>query len=129
MLWSPTISKTGFRSIIRETDETSTGKWLVPIMLPDIGMIWDDIQNAALEGKLSAVKKSTPRLQKKIGHDLVCVYCPCSVVETVTDTLAVLREIGVDGELRYKSDRATFEDREEFLYRSSDLEGPTLKLF
>lgn len=129
MLWFPTISKYSFRSIIADDDIKSTGKWLVPIQLPDIGMIWEDIEVAAIEGRLMAIKKSTPQLRKKIGHDLVCVYCSCLDVETVPDTLAVLRKIGVDGNLRYKSDRATFEDREEFLYHSVDFVGPTVKLF
>jgi len=56
MLWFPTISKSGFRSIIGDTDETSRGKWLVPIQLLDIGKIWEDLEDAAVEGKLLAIK-------------------------------------------------------------------------
>lgn len=122
MLWFPTISKSGFRSTIRDTDEASTGKWLVPITVPDIGGLWEETEDAAVEGRLLAVKKSTPQLRKQIGHDLVCVYCPASDEPTVAETLAVLREIGVKDELRYKSDRATSDGRDEYLWSSADFE-------
>jgi hypothetical protein len=129
MLWYPTISKSGFRSIIRDTDEASTGKWLVGVSVPDISRLWEEIEDAAVEGRLLAVKKSTGLLRSKIGHDLVCVYCSGSDEATVTETLTVLREIGIDGDLEYKSDKATLERRDECLYSSLDFEGPGLKPF
>ncbi|MBA9031717.1 putative phosphothreonine lyase domain-containing protein [Rhizobium leguminosarum] len=129
MLWYPTLSKHGFRSIIGDTDQASTGKWLVSIQVPDIGQLWEEIEDAAVEGKLLAVKKSTQLLKKQIGHDLVCVYCSSSDEATVAETLAILREIGIDGDLRYKSDLATFKWRDEYLYSSNDFEGPQLKPF
>ncbi|MBX5164836.1 hypothetical protein [Rhizobium sp. NZLR4b] len=122
MLWYPTLSKFGFRSGVSDSDETSTGKWLVPIGVPDIGRVWEDLEDAAVAGKLLAIKKSTDVLRRKLGHDLVCVYCSRSDEYTVSDTLTVLREIGVEGDLRYKSDLATFEGRDEYLYGSSDFE-------
>lgn len=69
-----------------------------------------------------AIKKSTVLLRKKIGHDLVCAYCCSSDPQTVAETLAVLRSIGIDGELRYKSDLATFENRAVYLWSSTDFE-------
>ncbi|TCA62722.1 DUF1917 domain-containing protein [Rhizobium pisi] len=120
MLWYPTLSKSGFRSIISDTDEASTGKWLVPITVPDIGLVWEEIEDAAVEGRLTAVKKSTPQLRKQIARDLVCVYCTASDADTVAETLAILREIGVTDELRYKSDRATSDGREEYLWQSDN---------
>jgi len=63
-----------------------------------------------------------------MGHDLVCVYCGASDAETVTGTLRHLRAIGVDGELSYKSDRATVEWRDEYLYNSNDFESPGPRL-
>lgn len=122
MMWFPTISKSGFKSVIGDSDKASTGKWLVPIMLPDIGKIWEDLEDAAVEGRLLAIKKSTVLLRKKIGHDLVCAYCCSSDPHTVAETLEVLRSIGVDGELRYKSDLATFENRAVYLWSSTDFE-------
>lgn len=127
MLWFPTLSKNGFRSAIADSDELSTGKWLVPIQLPDIGLLWEDIEDEAVKGRLLAVKKSTLILRRKIGHDLVCVYCPASDADTVAETLTTLRKIGVADELRYKSDRATFEHRDEYLYSSGDFEGLAFK--
>ncbi len=129
MLWFPSISKSGFRSVIGDTAEASSGKWLVPITVPDIGQMWEEIEDAAVEGRLLAVKKSTGLLRKKIGHDLVCVYCSASDVDTVVETLAILRDIGVADELRYRSDKATFEGRDEYLWSSVDFEGLALKTF
>jgi len=128
-LWHPTLSAAGFRSIIGPSDETSSGKWMVPILLPDIGLLWQDIEAASLAGRLLAVKKSTWALSKKLGHELVCVYCSASDLATVNETLSVLREIGVSDELKYRSDLATFEHREDFLYSSTDFEGPAPKSF
>ncbi len=128
-LWHPTVSRNGFRSVIRDTDEASTGKWMVQISLPDIGLLWSDIEAATIGGRLLAVKKSTWTLSKKMGHELVCVYCLASDLATVTETLSVLRELGVSDELKYRSDLATFEHREDFLYSSTDFEDPAPKSF
>ena len=125
MLWHPTLSFTGFRSRILDTDEASTGKWLVPIPIPDIGLIWEEIEDAACEGRLLAVKKSTDVLGKKLGHNLACVYCTSSDGDTVREVLALLRELGVDGELRYKSDKATLEFRDQYLWSSDEIELTT----
>ncbi|WP_276117947.1 putative phosphothreonine lyase domain-containing protein [Pararhizobium qamdonense] len=127
MQWFPVLSKFEFRTFIRETDEASSGKWMVPIPVPDIGKFWEELEDAAVDGRVAAVKKSTIQLRQKIGHDLVCVYCATSDRETVAETLQTIREIGVEGELRYKSDLATTERRDEYLYRSSDFEGPIFK--
>jgi|GEM_PF-4265205 len=122
MLWHPTLSFTGFKSIVRETDEASTGKWLVPISIPDIACLWEEIEDAACEGKLLAVKKSTDVLGRKLGHHLACVYCSASDTDSVREVLKVLRELGVDGELRYKSDRSTHEFRSDYLWSSAEIE-------
>ncbi|MGO8034932.1 putative phosphothreonine lyase domain-containing protein [Rhizobium leguminosarum] len=129
MLWFPTLSKNSFRSVIAESDERSSGKWLVPIEVPDIAEVWAKIEDAVVEGKLLAAKKSTHHLVRIIGYNLACVYCSESNETTITETLAVLREIGIEGELRYKSDKATFEQSDEYLYSSNDFEGPGLKPF
>ncbi|UWU29129.1 DUF1917 domain-containing protein [Rhizobium sp. WSM1274] len=123
MLWHPTISKNGFRSKVLDSDHSSTGKWLVPIPIPDVGLVWEDIEDAAVGGRLLAVKKSTHELVRRIGHHLVCVYCSASDELTVAETLRTLREIDVEGDLRYKSDLATFDGREEYLYSSSEFEA------
>lgn len=122
MLWHQTINFTGFHSLVLDTDETSTGKWLVPIPIPDIGLVWEEIEDAACEGRVAAVKKSTDHLARKLGHHLACVYCVASDAETVAETLRLLREIGVEGPLQYKTDRATFEWREKYLWASDDFE-------
>ncbi|MGO4569045.1 putative phosphothreonine lyase domain-containing protein [Rhizobium sp. 2YAF20] len=127
MLWYPTLSKSSFRSIITDDDTTSTGKWLAQVQAPDIGLIWEALEDAAVEGRLLAVKKSTRELRRQLGHDLICVYCAASDEETVSETLTTLREIGVDGELCYKSDKATFDGRDEYLWSSEDFEGLALK--
>lgn len=126
MLWHPTLSFASFRSIIRDTDEASTGKWLIPIPIPDIGLIWEEIEDAACEGRVIAVKKSTDALSKRLGHHLACVYCSASDADTVREVLMILRELGVEGELRYKSDRATFEFRGDYLWSSSEIENLSL---
>lgn len=123
MLWHPTLSTTGFKSRILDTDEASTGKWLVAIPNPDIGNLWEEIEDAACEGRLLAVKKSTDVLGRKLGHNLACVYCSPSDADSVREVLTVLRELGVEGELRYKSDRATFEFRDDYLWSSSEIEN------
>ena len=123
MLWHPTLNLTGFKSRILNTDEASTGKWLVPIPIPDTGLLWEEIEDAACEGTLLAVKKSTDILGRKLGHHLACVYCSASDADTVREVLTVLRELGVEGELRYKSDRATFEFRDDYLWSSAEIEN------
>lgn len=111
MMWFPVISRTGFRSRIRESDQASSGKWIVG----QPGPLWEEIEDAAVEGRLLAIKKSR-------DHSIVCVYCRTSDEETAAATLAILRNIGVEGELRYKSDRATEQRRDEYLYDSDEFE-------
>lgn len=84
--------------------------------------MWEEIDHAAVEGRLTAVKKSTLQMRQKIGHDLVCDYCARYDQDTVADCLSVLRDLGADGDLFYKSDRATDENRYDYLYRSSGFE-------
>ncbi|MGX9991638.1 hypothetical protein ACS4RR_021145 [Rhizobium sp. Z1P35] len=129
MLWHPTLSTFRFKSKILDTNEASSGKWLVPIQIPDVGLIWEDIEDAALAGRLLAVKKSTDVLARKIGHHLVCVYCATSDEACVGETLKVLRDLGVDGDLRYKSDKATFESKDQNLYSSREFEDLSPKHF
>ncbi|WP_027489209.1 hypothetical protein [Allorhizobium undicola] len=116
MRWFPTMSATGFASIISDSDDASSGKWIVP----QPGPLWEEIEDAAVEGRLLAIKKAR-------DHSVALVYCRSSDEETVAKTLTILREIGVEGELRYKSDRATDQRRDEYLYDSDDF-GQVLTL-
>lgn len=116
MRWFPTTSENAFQSIITDSDETSTGKWIIP----QPGPLWEEIDAAIIDGRLAAAKKAR-------DHSVALVYCRSSDEQTVAETLAILREIGVDGELRYKSDRATEERREQDLYSSTDFEHPSSK--
>ncbi|KQY26222.1 hypothetical protein [Rhizobium sp. Root482] len=111
MRWFPTMSTTSFSSIIADSDQASSGKWIIE----HPGPLWEEIEDAAIEGQLLAVKKAR-------DHSMVCVYCISSDQETAAATLAILRDIGVEGELRYKSDRATEQRQDEYLYDSGDFE-------
>lgn len=70
MLWFPTLSEpmNSFHSIIADTDEASSGEWLVAIPVPDTQRLWEELEDAAVEGRLPAVKKAR-------DHSLACVYC------------------------------------------------------
>ncbi|MBY5820042.1 hypothetical protein HFN60_31105 [Rhizobium leguminosarum] len=118
MRWFPTISENAFTSVINETDQTSTGKWIIP----QPGSLWEEIDAAIIDGRLAAVKKAR-------DHSVALVYCRSSDEETVAETLAILRQIGVDGELQYKTDKATDERRERYLYSSTDFEHPSPQPF
>lgn len=123
-MWSYVISNNSFVSRYSSPDETlSTGKWVVNFPLNDPDDLWDRLVTAASFGRIAAVKRSSERLDKIAGHHIACVYCRSSDEETVKRTLALLREIGVSGPLRYKSDKATVEGRDEYLYESDILEG------
>ena len=111
MRWFLTMSATGFSSVVSDSDHASSGKWIVERP----GQLWEEIEDAAVEGRLLAVKKAR-------DHSVALVYCRSSDEETVAETLAILREIGVEGQLRYKSDRATDQRRDEYLYDSDDFE-------
>jgi len=119
MRWFPTMSATNFCSTISCSDHTSSGKWIIE----QPGHLWEEIEDAAIGRRLLAVKKSR-------DHSIVCVYCGTSDQDTAAATLAILRDIGVEGELRYKSDRATEQRRDEYLYDSDDFEPrltPTIR--
>ncbi len=111
MRWFPTTSEHSFQSLVTDSDHTSTGKWIIQ----QPGLLWEEIDAAIIDGRLDAAKKAR-------DHSIALVYCRSSDEQTVAETLAILREIGVEGELAYKSDRATEQRRDEYLYRSEDFE-------
>lgn len=122
-MWHAAISKSGFTSqIVGDDDKSASGKWLVPIALGDPEGIWPKLAEAAAQGKLAAVKISSARLDVKLGHHLVCAYCKTSRENDVGETLRKLRNLGIIGDLRYKSDRATLQGRDEYLWHSSKVE-------
>lgn len=125
-MWHHVISKEQFLSRFSPKGETlGTGKWVVNFPLGDPDDLWDRLVTAASFGRIAAVKRSSERLDKIAGHHIACVYCCSADEETVKRTLALLRDIGVSGPLRYKSDKATVEGRDEYLYESGLLEdGP-----
>jgi hypothetical protein len=112
-----------FTSRIVETDEASSGKWLVPVSLNDPTGLWARLQDLAWRNRIAAVKISAPPLDDKLGHHLVCVYCAKSDRDVVTSTLLLIRDAGFVGECSYKSDRATLQNREDRLWTSSQIEG------
>ncbi|KQT95437.1 MULTISPECIES: putative phosphothreonine lyase domain-containg protein [Rhizobium] len=123
-MWHAAISKSGFTSQIGGDDDIlASGKWLVPIALGDPEGIWRKLAEAAAHGDLAAVKISSARLDVKLGHHLVCAYCKTSQENDVNETLTKLRNLGATGDLRYKSDRATLQGRDEYLWHSTELES------
>lgn len=126
MLWHSTVSASGFSSTIAPDDVSSSGKWLVPIELGDPETLWGAIGAAVLRGEFAAAKHSSRELDAKLGHHLVCVYCPVSSRETVEVALVRLRGLGIEGAIDYKSDRATQRGVDEHLWTSADFEPPSL---
>jgi hypothetical protein len=126
-MWYPIVSASPFLSRVNtQNDETATGKWLVPVPLRDPDETWDDIQDASAGGIFVAAKISGPKLDAILGHKLVCVYSRTSDENAVAEVLRHLREIGVKGDLRYKSDKATAEGRDEYLWTSRQFEVPAI---
>lgn len=122
-MWHHVISKGRFTSRISPNgDEMGTGKWIVPFPLGDPDELWERLVKAACGGDIAATKMSAPRLDAILGHHLACVYCRMSDEASVGETLAVLRDLGVEGPLRYKADKATVEGREEYLWTSDQFE-------
>jgi hypothetical protein len=125
-MWKPTISATRFGSrTFRLTDKEATGKWLVSAALGDPDGIWERIAAAAASGSIPGAKISSQHLDGILGHHLICVYCERSDRSTVEAMLKVLRSLGVEGHLRYKTCLATVERREEFLWTSDAIELET----
>lgn len=123
-MWNPVVSAIRFQSNKgRGSEETSTGKWLVPIPFGKIEEIWEPIEDAAALGKIAGAKISSRYLDQKLGHHLACVYCRSSDRESVAELLHKLRNLGIDGTLRYKTCRATIDRREEFLWTSDVIES------
>jgi hypothetical protein len=130
MMWHSLIQSAPFRSNFAVlTDEEASGKWLVPIPFDDPKQTWDTIVEAVARGELLAVKKSGPSLDRIVGHHIVCVYSTLSTQEKAREVLTVLRRIGVEGDLFYKSDRATAMGNDDKLWTSFDIEvGVIIKL-
>lgn len=127
-MWQHVISYKPFVSRYAGREEAAcTGKWLVTFPLRDPDDLWEHIVKAATHGDIIATKCSGPRLDAILGHHLACVYCPASDEATVAQTLAVLRDLGVSGPLNYKTDLATVEGREDYLWTSEQIEK-TLEL-
>ncbi|MBY3044862.1 hypothetical protein [Rhizobium leguminosarum] len=119
MRWFPTTSENAFQSLVTDSDQTSTGKWIIQ----QPGSLWEEIDAAIIDGRLTAAKKAR-------DHSVALVYCRSSDEHTVAETLAILREIGIEGEIRYKSDRATEQRRDDYLYESDEFEprsAPTIR--
>jgi hypothetical protein len=122
-MWKPVVSATRFGSrTFRVTDEEATGKWLVPATLGDPDGIWERISAAAASGVIVGAKISSQHLDRILGHHLICAYCERSDRHTVEATLGIMRGLGVEGHLRYKTCLATVEGREEFLWNSDVIE-------
>jgi hypothetical protein len=85
--------------------------------------IWEPIEDAAIRGDVAGAKLSSRHLDRILGHHLACVYCTSSDRKSVVELLRKLRDLGVDGPLKYKTCRATIERREEFLWISDEIEG------
>lgn len=122
-MWKPVVSASRFASrTFRVTDDEATGKWLVPSELGDPDGVWERIAEAAARGEVAGAKISSAHLDKILGHHLICVYCERSDRDSVAALLKVIRDLGVKGDLRYKTCKATVERREEFLWMSDMLE-------
>ncbi|MCS4088840.1 DUF1917 domain-containing protein [Rhizobium sp. BK176] len=122
-MWYPIIAKERFVSIFQGDDTHSSGKWLIPIPFGDPDGTWERLADAARDGRLLAVKISAPPLDEKLGHHLVCAYSKISTRIAVNEALSKLRMLGVSGDLRYKSDKATLDGRDDYLWDSVDLEA------
>lgn len=120
-MWHEVVSKEWFSSRVHEpSDDLASGKWLLPVPIGDPARLWERIEEMAEDGEVVAAKISSHRLDSKLGFHLVCVYCRYSDESSVAGTLAVLRGIGVVDELRYKSDRATYQNRDDYLWVSPE---------
>lgn len=123
-MWQHVISSKLFVSDLSGKDDVScSGKWIVEFPLDDPDEVWERLVHAACDGLIDATKRSSPRLDAIVGHHLACVYCRSSDPEYAARTLAVLREMGIEGPLRYKSDLATVQGREEYLWVSEEIEA------
>lgn len=99
-----------------------------PLSLPNLDPLWEEPEDAVGQRPAAGYKKLTIIVRKKIERDLVSVYCSASDAATVAETPAIPRNFGVHGERQYKSDKATFDGREQYLDSSADFEGPEFKL-
>jgi len=124
-MWQSTIRSRPFMSRVNVPDERdATGKWLVPVPFGDPHGIRDTIWEAVARGRFPAFKVSDKKLDEILGHHLICVYCESSGESSVREALAMLRRIGVEGPLTYKTDVATTQGSDRILWTSEGLETP-----
>ena len=110
--------------MIRNDDVSSSGKWVlhVPALAQD-DTLWNDIVDMAINSEFDAVKRTSSTFEKDEGTGIICVYCKISSDWYVMGALSKLRGLGIEGELFYKSDKATREGREEYLWSSGMFEN------
>lgn len=122
-MWEYPISKGGFSSLVRDDDVSSSGKWVlhVPVLEQD-NTLWDNLINMTINSEFDAVKRTSSAFERGEGTGIICVYCRISSDWYVMGALSKLRGLGIEGELFYKSDKATRDGREEYLWNSGMFE-------
>lgn len=98
--------------IPRAASRGGCGKWLCFVSRPDVDEAWDKILHALVDGRLGhAAKVSTAMpnpLAKRGKSHVICVYTDDADDEAdVVRVREVLRELGFDQPIPYKTDAAT----------------------
>ena len=86
-----------------------SGQWVIPTTLQDVDALWLKIKQATEAGKLghkSKVSTAAGPGQADSEARLICVRTYDSADESdVQRVLNALRELGIEGDLRYEKDR------------------------
>jgi hypothetical protein len=119
--WTPSqildeywVSATARKNRVRFTERS--GKWLIFVPVDELDAAWSKIKQATQAGLLSNFSKAATAMANPNAVDptrkVICVYTYDSADrEDVFRVRQVLRDLGFDRPIPYKTDQATLEGR------------------
>lgn len=118
-LWRDTTSAQGAPF----SSSMATGAWIIGGG-DNPAKRWLSLRAAALRGRIACAMRSTPYLDGMGGGRTLMLACVADVSSASLSTcLEVLRSLGIEERLRFRTDAATMLGRSEYLATSDDIEG------
>jgi len=102
-------------------DKSKFGKWLIFVPVKDIDKSWEQIKIATEQNLLGFSSQSSTELgwyeNKKPPHYVICIHTyDYDDVNDVKRVREELKRMGFVKPLKYKTDKATLQGVEEYLY-------------
>ena len=100
------------------------GKWLIFVPQDKVDDVWRTIRRATIEGELGSQSKVSTRREidsGKFDSHVICVYTYSYKDEADTFRIRevirkLLKQHGIYGKIRYKTDRTTEEENRKYVY-------------